>query len=76
MGQEEDRKRIEDDIELFDKNIRDTKATKGNRHILELAKSYRDDTLYFLGKKDYMSAFGCINYAHGLLDALRKKAKE
>ncbi|MDH7507725.1 MAG: DUF357 domain-containing protein, partial [Candidatus Thermoplasmatota archaeon] len=27
---------------------------------------------YYLEKNDYFTAFGCINYAHGLLDAIIK----
>lgn len=75
MGTEEDKKRIGDDIELFNKNVKEVRITKGSRHIVELAEKYCHDAAYFLRKKDYMSAFGCINYAHGLLDALRKARK-
>ncbi|MCK5636423.1 MAG: DUF357 domain-containing protein, partial [Thermoplasmatales archaeon] len=30
------------------------------------------DSKYYLEKKDYFTAFGCINYAHGLLDSILK----
>jgi hypothetical protein len=75
MGTEGDKKRIKDDIELFSKNVREIKITKENRKTVELAEKYCHDAAYFMRKKDYMSAFGCINYAHGLLDALRKAQK-
>jgi len=35
---------------------------------LEMAKSYRSDAIAFAKKGDYVSAFACINYAHGWLD--------
>jgi hypothetical protein len=47
-----------------------------------LAKQYNSDAKYYLEKKDYFTAFGCMNYAHGLLDAhlkiknKKKKRKE
>ncbi|MFH1306873.1 MAG: DUF357 domain-containing protein [Candidatus Micrarchaeota archaeon] len=41
--------------------------------ILELAKKYCEDSKYFLKKGDLITAFGCINYAHGLIDGYRKK---
>jgi len=66
-------KRIEEDIKLFYQNIKDVNETEKNKEILDLAKRYCEDTKYFLEKKDYITAFGCINYAHGLLDALRKQ---
>ena len=44
--------------------------------VVEMAKQYCEDTKYFLEKKDYVTAFGCINYAHGLIDAYRKKWRE
>jgi hypothetical protein len=63
--------RINKDIELFKKNIarlatKDSKAAK----VMELSKMYAKDAESYLGKKDYYTAFSCISYAHGLLDAL------
>jgi hypothetical protein len=39
---------------------------------VELASMYYKDTLSFLSKEDYYTAFASINYAHGLLDAILK----
>ena len=39
-------------------------------HVLDLAKRYQEDAKYFLSKDDLPTSFGCITYAHGLLDAL------
>ena len=66
--------RIEKDIELFTKNIKEIESIKLHEEesqIMEMAKNYRKDTDYYLEKKDYLTSFGCITYAHGLLDAIR-----
>lgn len=68
-----ERERIEKDVLLFEKNLlgfetNDEKETS----VVELAQQYYEDAKYYLGKNDLFTAFGCINYAHGLLDALIK----
>jgi hypothetical protein len=66
--------RIEKDIELFAKNIKEIESIKLHKEeckVVEMARNYRKDTDYYLGKKDYLTSFGCITYAHGLLDAIR-----
>jgi hypothetical protein len=70
--------RIKKDIELFEKNVENVGSIdEGAVGAIELAKQYYEDAKYYLCKKDYFTAFGCINYAHGLLDAIRnlKEAK-
>lgn len=69
--------RIEKDLDMFETNL--TQLIKNNKNLtepqnktLELAKQYYNDSKYYLEKKDYFTAFGCINYAHGLLDAVIK----
>lgn len=69
----DDKSRIESDIAQFYQNVGEVKKTPQNEYALELAGQYCEDTKYFLAKKDYVTAFGCINYAHGLVDAFRKK---
>ena len=67
--------RIKKDIVLFEENISQLKNIKLDYQqikILELSKQYFEDSKYYLEKKDYFTAFGCINYAHGLLDAIKK----
>ncbi len=64
--------RIQKDIAMFEENVKKTKTTKNNQKIIELATQYFEDSKYYLEKKDFFTAFGCINYAHGLLDALIK----
>ncbi len=66
--------RIEKDIVLFTKNIKEIESIKideDERKVVEMAINYRKDTDYYLEKKDYLTSFGCITYAHGLLDAIR-----
>lgn len=69
--------RIKKDIDMFETNINRLKEknnylTKSQNKTFELAKQYFNDSKYYLEKKDYFTAFGCINYAHGLLDAIIK----
>ena len=68
------KERIKKDLELFEKNIKEVKSIKVNgeeEKIIKMAKNYRNDAQYYLEKKDYLTSFGCITYAHGLLDAVR-----
>ncbi len=66
--------RIKKDLDLFAKNIKEIESIKINgeeEKIVEMAKNYRDDTRYYLKQNDHLTSFGCITYAHGLLDAVR-----
>ncbi|KYK31914.1 MAG: hypothetical protein AYK22_07595 [Thermoplasmatales archaeon SG8-52-3] len=65
--------RIEKDITIFEENLKKIKKnslTLSQKKTKELAKQYYNDSKYYLDKKDYFTAFGCINYAHGLLDSI------
>ncbi|HMK54924.1 MAG TPA: DUF357 domain-containing protein [Methanobacteriaceae archaeon] len=66
--------RIEKDLILFEKNIKELESIKLSEEeetIVDMARSYTQDTSYYVKKKDHLTAFGCITYAHGLLDAVR-----
>lgn len=66
--------RISKDIDLLSKNLKEIDSIElklVEKKILNQAQSYRDDAWYYLEKKDFMTSFGCITYAHGLLDSLR-----
>ena len=54
------------------KQIKNKKLTMSQNKTLELARQYYEDSKYYLDKKDFFTAFGCINYAHGLLDSILK----
>ncbi|MBU1940454.1 MAG: DUF357 domain-containing protein [Candidatus Thermoplasmatota archaeon] len=67
--------RIEKDLTMFIDNYTIVTAknlTSIQQKISTLAHQYYQDAQYYHGKKDYFTAFGCINYAHGLLDAIIK----
>ena len=67
--------RIEKDILMFEENLQNMQQRdidEERSKIIELASQYYEDTKYYLEKKDYFTAFGCINYAHGLLDSVIK----
>jgi hypothetical protein len=71
----DEKTRIKKDIVMFEENIQKIKKVILNdtsKKIVELANQYYNDAKYYLDKKDYFTAFGCINYAHGLLDAVLK----
>ncbi|UCH72030.1 MAG: DUF357 domain-containing protein [Thermoplasmatales archaeon] len=71
----EDEIRIEKDIEMFKENVKKIKQNEINstqKRTMDLANQYYEDSKYYLNKKDYFTAFGCINYAHGLLDSILK----
>ena len=66
--------RIKKDIKLFTKNIKDVESIEVSvreKKIIQMAMNYSQDTNYYLEKQDNYTAFGCITYAHGLLDAVR-----
>ena len=67
--------RIQKDIKMFEDNYKtlDNKTiTTQQKKATTLAHQYYQDAQYYLEKKDLFTAFGCINYAHGLLDAIIK----
>ena len=71
----DEKTRVQKDIIMFEENIKqinENTLTENQKKTLELASQYYHDTKYYSDKKDYFTAFGCINYAHGLLDAILK----
>ena len=68
------KERIIIDIEKLDeslKKIESIEFTAKEEKIVERAKSYKEDSAYYLKKGDETTSFGCITYAHGLLDAIK-----
>ena len=59
--------RIEKDLKLFEANIEEI----DNVDVKEMATRYYDDAKYYFEQGDLVTAFGCIAYAHGLIDTLR-----
>ena len=71
----DEKTRIQKDIVMFKENlqkIQEKTIDEQKKYIVELASQYYEDSQYYLEKKDYFTAFGCINYAHGLLDSIIK----
>ena len=71
----DEKTRIKKDIVMFKENLQkmQQRSFSGEKNkIIELASQYYEDTKYYLEKNDYFTAFGCINYAHGLLDSIIK----
>lgn len=60
-----------DKLEDSFSQIKDIDFSNKEKDIIERAKNYRDDCKYYLEKGDELTSFGCITYAHGLIDALR-----
>lgn len=58
---------------MFESSVRTADAEEATAlHVLELARDYASDAKSYLGKEDFYTAFSCISYAHGLLDALKE----
>ena len=72
----DEKTRIQKDIIMFEENIKlleEKDEQLLHNPCITLATQYYEDAKYYLDKKkDYFTAFGCINYGHGLLDALLK----
>jgi len=75
----DEKTRVHKDIVMFEKNIarlRDKTMSEAEKKIIDLARRYYEDTKYYSEKKDFFTAFGCVNYAHGLLDAILKTEEQ
>jgi len=71
----DEKTRIGKDIVMFEENISQLDKfdlTDAQKKTVELATQYYEDSKYYLEKEDYFTAFGCVNYGHGLLDAIIK----
>ncbi|MCL2687837.1 MAG: DUF357 domain-containing protein [Methanobrevibacter sp.] len=67
------KERIVVDIKKLDesfKKIDSIEFTAKEEEIIERAKNYKEDCEYYLKKGDEITSFGCITYAHGLIDAI------
>lgn len=67
--------RIKKDLIMYEENIKNIEKINlddAQKKIIKLASQYYGDSKYYYSKKDFFTAFGCINYAHGLLDSIIK----
>jgi hypothetical protein len=72
----ETRRRIEKDITEFGESVKKVKSQPESERVIALAKMYASDAASYLQKGDLYTAFSCISYAHGLIDALKEISKE
>lgn len=71
----DEKTRIEKDIIMFEQNLTQLEGkilSMNQKKTIELAKQYFNDAKYYFEKEDLFTSFGCINYAHGLLDSIIK----
>ena len=54
-------------FEIAQKTVSKSKK-KNSEEIFLIVKCYLEDSLHFKEKKDYVNAYGSLNYAHGWLD--------
>jgi hypothetical protein len=67
--------RIKKDVALFEQSLVQLESlslASNEVEVVEHAKRYYEDAKYYLEKGDYFTAFGCINYAHGLIDGIKR----
>ncbi|MBF4467975.1 MAG: DUF357 domain-containing protein [Methanobrevibacter arboriphilus] len=65
--------RILIDIEKLDESfekVESIKLSQEEKEIIKRAENYKEDCKYYLEKGDELTSFGCITYAHGLIDAI------
>ena len=70
----ESKEKITIDIEKLERNLKevaDITFVDKEKEVYDRAVDYMNDSKYYLEKEDMRTAFGCIEYSHGLLDALR-----
>lgn len=74
MSDLESPEKIKIDIEKLERNLNQVKNItfeNEEKEVYDRAVDYMNDSKYYFEKKDYRTSFGCIEYSHGLLDALR-----
>lgn len=74
MSDLESPEKIAIDIAKLERNLNqvaDITFENEEKEVYDRAVDYMNDSKYYLEKEDFRTAFGCIEYSHGLLDALR-----
>ena len=74
MSDLESPEKIAKDIQKLERNLNQVAHIEflgKEKEVYDRAVDYWNDSKYYLEKKDMRTAFGCIEYSHGLLDALR-----
>ena len=74
MSDLESAEKIAKDIKKLERNLNQVahiEFVEKEKEVYDRAIDYWNDSKYYLEKKDMRTAFGCIEYSHGLLDAFR-----
>ena len=74
MNDLESAEKIAIDIEKLERNLKQVAHITfegSEKEVYDRAIDYKNDSKYYLEKEDMRTAFGCIEYSHVLLDALR-----
>ena len=74
MNDLESAEKIAIDIEKLERNLKQVAHITfegSEKEVYDRAIDYKNDSKYYLEKEDMRTAFGCIEYSHGLLYALR-----
>lgn len=74
---EKEKTRLEKEFRITEKVLNSIKIKEGltkkdkkiAEHFLDTAQRYYSDAKYYQKKGDIFSSMGCLNYAHGWLDA-------
>lgn len=67
-------KKITIDIEKLERNLNEVEKLNvqgKEKEVVDRAIDYMNDSKYYLEKEDMRTSFGCIEYSHGLLDAIK-----
>lgn len=67
------KERVKRDIAKLEKLLAKFKEEGLDRKhpdICSWAENYKNDAIHFFNKEDYFSAFGCANYAYGMLESI------
>ena len=70
----ESKEKITIDIQKLERNLKqveDITFIDKQKEVYDRAVDYMNDSKYYLEKEDMRTAFGCIEYSHGLLDAIK-----
>ena len=74
MSNLESPEKIKKDIAKLERNLKEVENIEFEgleKDVYDRAIDYWNDSKYYLEKGEMRTAFGCIEYSHGLLDALR-----
>ncbi|MCW1303469.1 MAG: DUF357 domain-containing protein [Candidatus Nanoarchaeia archaeon] len=60
---------VANELSKLEQVMNGMKVMEGGKEVMELARSYLEDSKYFFKRREYLKAFELVNYIWGLLDA-------